>query len=130
MIIDMKQEALLLLEYKGPIVEENADYQREKQIRGIRAYKWKKGVSGNPAGRPKGKSLKVFAREYLENLDEEEKLKFLSFLPEDLVWKMAEGNPDSKVDTPPDQTINITQNFIQFGDMNSVKKIQNEANSQ
>lgn len=55
-----------------------------------------KGYTANPNGRPKGKSLKEFAREYLMSLPEEEKLEYLSKLPKDIVWKMAEGNPDNK----------------------------------
>ena len=64
-------------------------------------YMWKKGQSGNPNGRPKGKTLKEFAREYLESLPDDEKIDYLASLPTEIVWKMAEGNPDSKIDTPP-----------------------------
>lgn len=64
-------------------------------------YQWKKGQSGNLNGRPKGKTLKEFAREYLESLSDSEKIDYLASLPTDIVWKMAEGNPDSKIDTPP-----------------------------
>lgn len=56
-------------------------------------YLWKKGVSANPKGRPKGKTLKEFAREYLMTLPDDEKTDFLASLPTEIVWKMAEGNP-------------------------------------
>lgn len=53
---------------------------------------FKVGNPGSP-GRPKGKTLKEFAREYLMSLPEDQKLDYLSKLPKDIVWKMAEGNP-------------------------------------
>jgi hypothetical protein len=56
-----------------------------------------KGQSGNPKGRPKGQSLKEFARIFLMSLPDEEKATYLSCLPEELVWKMAEGNPQTDV---------------------------------
>lgn len=61
-------------------------------------YLWKKGVSANPKGRPPGKSLKTFAREYLESLPDDEKVEYLQSLPTEIVWKMAEGNPETKTD--------------------------------
>lgn len=51
------------------------------------------GSTGNPNGRPKGKTLKEFAREHLMNLPDEEKTAYLAELPKDIVWRMAEGNP-------------------------------------
>ncbi len=75
-------------------MEETTDKQPPKQLR---PYTWKKGQSGNPNGRPKGKTLKEFAREYLESLPDDEKVDYLSSLPTDIVWKMAEGNPQTDV---------------------------------
>ena len=53
----------------------------------------------NPNGRPKGKTLKEFAREYLMNLPDSEKQAYLSELPKDIVWKMAEGMPKQDTET-------------------------------
>ena len=54
---------------------------------------WKKGFCPNPGGRPKGKSLKAYAQEYLSKLTEEEKDEWLAGLPKEKVWAMGEGNP-------------------------------------
>lgn len=51
------------------------------------------GNNANPNGRPRGKTLKDFAREYLMALSPEDKLDYLSKVSPDIVWRMAEGNP-------------------------------------
>lgn len=81
---------------------EETEKQYKKQYNWLKGYQWMKGQSGNPGGRPKGKSLKTFAREYLISLPDEEKIEYIKTMPEDLVWKMAEGNPDSKTDITTD----------------------------
>lgn len=86
-------------------MEENTDKQVGKQLK---PYQWKKGVSGNPKGRPKGKTLKEFAREYLMSLPDDEKIDYMASLPTEIVWKMAEGMPDTKSDlTTGGQPINV-----------------------
>jgi len=81
-------------------MEPNSQEQhKKKNYDWLKGYQFVKGQSGNPGGRKKGsKSLKVFAREYIESLPDEEKIEFLKSLDEDLVWKMAEGMPDTKSD--------------------------------
>jgi len=61
-------------------------------------YSWKPGQSGNPKGRPIGKTLKEWAKDFLMELPDEEKLEFLKGLPADIVWRMAEGNPANNTD--------------------------------
>lgn len=61
-------------------------------------HQWKPGESGNPNGRPKG-TLKDYVRQKLSGMTEEEKDKFLKDIPNELQWRMAEGNPaqDNKI---------------------------------
>ena len=56
------------------------------------------GNVANPNGRPPGKTMKEFAREFLLKMDDEEKVEWLKSLGKDIVWKMAEGNPHQTSD--------------------------------
>jgi hypothetical protein len=59
----------------------------------------------NPKGRPRGKTLKEFAREYLLNLSDLEKTRYLKELPPEIVWRMAEGNPHQTTDNQTEVTL-------------------------
>lgn len=71
---------------------------KQPKITPLLPYMWKKGQSGNPAGRPKGKTMKDYAREMLECMTNEERQEFMHGLPKEIIWKMAEGNPSNNTD--------------------------------
>lgn len=49
--------------------------------------------TANPAGRPKGQSLKEFWKQRLSLMSEEEKKEFTKQVTKEVIWKMAEGQP-------------------------------------
>jgi len=69
----------------------------EQGLINITPYMWKRGQSGNPAGRPKGKTMKEWAREVLACQTEEERQAFLHGIPKSDIWKMAEGLPQQDI---------------------------------
>lgn len=78
-------------------MEENTNKTDKKRYDWLKPYQFQPGGEGGP-GRPKGKTLKEFARQYLESLPDDRKIEYLATLPEEIVWKMAEGAPDTKGD--------------------------------
>jgi len=68
-------------------------------------------LPGNPPGpgRPKGQSLKEFAREYLMTLPPEAKKEYLDKLPQDIVWKMAEGMPSQEQEVKGNLSITVVK---------------------
>lgn len=79
-------------------METELDNQSKNKVDAIRPYMWKKGQSGNVLGRPKGKTMKEWAKEYMERMTDEERDEFMEGIPKEIIWKMAEGNPENKTD--------------------------------
>ena len=100
---------------QGVNKQEITDKEKEKQSRiaPILAYQWKKGQSGNIMGRPKGKTMKEYAREYLARMSDEERDEWLEGLDKEIIWKMSEGNPkqDTEVSVPEGLKISFDTTF-------------------
>lgn len=77
---------------------EEAEKQHKNNFDWLKEYQWQKGQSGNPAGRPKTRTLKEYAREFLSQMSEEGRIAYFSKMKPEDVWKMAEGNPETKTD--------------------------------
>lgn len=88
--------------------EAQEQLQNSKVPKQLQRYIFKKGVSGNPGGRPVGsKSMKQYAREYLEALPEEDRIEFLNSVDHKTIWEMSEGKPKQDLDVSGEITSKI-----------------------
>lgn len=79
-------------------MDETAENQQDisKVPKHLQPHVFKKGQSGNPLGRPPGRTLKERARLYLAGLSDEEAVEFFEGMNKKDVWEMAEGKADTK----------------------------------
>lgn len=72
-----------------------------------RPWLFKKGQSGNPKGRPPGKSLKERAKAMLNAMTEEEEQEFLAGMDKRTIWEMAEGKAKQDMEVSGELTSKI-----------------------
>ena len=83
-------------------MENNVDNQQEsngKLLGGITGKGFMPGVSGNPEGRPKQKTIKEMVREWLDEHPDDmiSFVKHFSKKNRELAWQMLEGKPQQDV---------------------------------
>ncbi|MCK9370944.1 DUF5681 domain-containing protein [Candidatus Dojkabacteria bacterium] len=79
-------------------MDEELKEQRNNRVEAIKPWQFKKGQSGNPLGRPPGRSLKDRAKRYLAGMTDEEAEEYFAGMDKKDVWEMAEGKAEAKTD--------------------------------
>ena len=73
-----------------------------------RPWLYKKGQSGNPGGKKKGTlSMKTYIKNKLASMTPAQRETFLDGIDKKVLWEMAEGKPETKLDVPPGADVQL-----------------------
>ncbi len=97
----------------------------------LKPWQFKKGQSGNPSGKKPGTiSLKVFAKNYIQDLTEEEKLEFMEGIDKKTIWEMAEGKAKQDMELSGSLSISDVLNKLENGQTFDGQTVENESSIQ
>lgn len=92
-------------EVEDPQIEQG----KNKGWDNIKPYQFRRGQSGNPLGRPPGRSLKDRAKAYLSGLTDEEAIEYFEGMHKKDVWEMAEGKAKQDMEVSGELTSKIVR---------------------
>ena len=103
--------------------QEGLQEQRNEQIK---PWQFKKGQSGNPKGRPPGKSLKERTKAMLNAMTEEEEQEFLAGMDKRTIWEMAEGKAKQETEHSGNLTISQVLDQLENGQETSEQNVEDK----
>lgn len=104
------------------ILESEKEKANRKKAQWLQPWRYKKGQSGNPSGKPKGAvSMKTYVRNMLATMDDKERQAFLHGIDKTSIWQMGEGTPQTNVD--------VTTKGESINDNDKVKELESKFNT-
>lgn len=107
--------------------EENQKEQRQNKGDNLKPWQFKPGQSGNPLGRPPGRSLKDRAKAYLSGLTDDEAVEFFSGMDKKTVWEMAEGKAEQTANLRGSLTISDVLDKLDNGQSSEGQNMENQS---